>query len=44
MEIDLLRRGVGIYRLELKESMLRTLSDIYYSLKSELYILVVLVQ
>jgi hypothetical protein len=44
MGIDLQRMGVGIYGLELRGSMLRTLSDIYYSFEIELCMLVVLAQ
>jgi hypothetical protein len=44
MKINLLRVEVGIYRLELKGSMLRTLSNIYFSFRIDLYMLVVLVQ
>jgi hypothetical protein len=44
MGIDLLRMGLGIYRLELRGSTLRTLSDIYYSFRIELCLLVILVR
>jgi hypothetical protein len=33
MEIDLLRVEVGIFGLELRGNMRRTLSDIYYSIE-----------
>ena len=44
MEIDLQRVGVGIFGLELRGSMSRMLSDIYYNFKIASYMLVVLVQ